>query len=53
MKRIDIGQAIAIAANAGVIVGIAFLAVEVSQNNDQLAALRLSPAGSVAGTAAR
>ena len=38
MKRIDIGQAISIAANAGVIVGIAFLAVEISQNNGQLAA---------------
>jgi hypothetical protein len=38
MKRIDIGQAIAIAANAGVIVSIAFLAVEISQNNEQLAA---------------
>ena len=38
MKKIELGQAITILANIGVIVGIAFLAVEVSQNNDELAA---------------
>ena len=33
MKKIDLGQAITILANVGVIVGIGFLAVEVNQNN--------------------
>jgi hypothetical protein len=38
MKPIELGQAVAIIANVGVIVGIAFLAVEIGQTNDQLAA---------------
>jgi len=38
MKKIDLGQAISIVANVGVILGIAFLAVEVSQNTDALTA---------------
>jgi len=33
MKKIDLGQTITILANLGVIVGIAFLAIEMSQNN--------------------
>ena len=36
MKKIDLGQTIGILANIGVIAGIVFLAIEVSQNNDQL-----------------
>ena len=36
MKRLDIGQSIAILANLGVIVGIVFLAFEITQNNDLL-----------------
>ncbi len=38
MKKIDLGQGIGILANVGVIAGIIFLAVELRQNNDQLAA---------------
>jgi hypothetical protein len=38
MKRIDLGQAIAILANLGVIAGIVFLAIELQQNNELLAA---------------
>lgn len=33
MKKIDLGQAISITANIGVIIGIVFLAVEISQSN--------------------
>jgi hypothetical protein len=36
MKKIDLGQAISILANVGVIAGIVFLAVEIRQNNDLL-----------------
>ena len=38
MKKIDLGQSISIAANLGVIAGIVFLAIEIGQTNDQLAA---------------
>ena len=38
MKEIDLGQTITILANIGVIIGIAFLALEIRQNNRQLAA---------------
>jgi len=38
MKKIDPGQAIAILANLGVIAGILFLAIELQQNNELLAA---------------
>ena len=38
MKKIDVGQTMTILANLGVIIGIAFLAVEINQNNSQLAA---------------
>ena len=38
MKRIDLGQTISILANIGVIAGIVFLAVELQQNNELLAA---------------
>ena len=38
MKNIDLGQTIQIIANVGVIAGIIFLAVELQQNNDFLAA---------------
>jgi hypothetical protein len=37
MKKIEVGQAISILANFGVIVGIVFLAIEIRQNNQQLA----------------
>jgi hypothetical protein len=37
MKKIDLGQTITILANIGVILGIVFLAVELSQNNEELA----------------
>jgi len=33
MKKIELGQAISITANIGVIIGIVFLAVEISQSN--------------------
>lgn len=36
MKKIDVGQVLTILANAGVIVGIVFLAFEIQQNNDLL-----------------
>jgi hypothetical protein len=36
MKKIDIGQAIQIVANIGVIAGIALIAVQLRQNNDLL-----------------
>ena len=36
MKKIDLGQAIAILANLGVIAGIIFLALELHQNNEFL-----------------
>lgn len=38
MKKIDPGHTITILANLGVITGIAFLAVEIAQNNEQLVA---------------
>ncbi len=38
MKKIELGQTIGIIANLGVIAGIVFLAVELRQNNDLLAA---------------
>ena len=38
MKKIDLGQAITILANVGVIAGILFLAIELQQNNDLLSA---------------
>ena len=38
MKKIDLGQAISIIANVGVIAGIAFLALELRQNNEFAAA---------------
>jgi hypothetical protein len=38
VKKIDLGQTIGILANIGVITGIVFLAVEIRQNKDQLAA---------------
>jgi hypothetical protein len=37
LKKIELGQAIGILANLGVVAGIIFLAVEIRQNNDQLA----------------
>jgi len=36
MKKIDLGQSIAILANVGVIAGIVFLALELNQNSKQL-----------------
>jgi hypothetical protein len=36
MKKIDVGQAVQILANVGVIAGIAFLVVEIDQNNEAL-----------------
>ncbi len=38
MKKIDLGQTIGILANVGVVAGIIFLAVELQQNNELLAA---------------
>jgi hypothetical protein len=38
MKKIDLGQTIQMLANIGVIAGIAFLAVEISQNTGMLEA---------------
>jgi len=38
MKKIDLGQAISILANVGVIAGIVFLGLELRQNNQLLAA---------------
>ena len=38
MKKIDLGQAIQIIANVGVIAGIVFLAIELRQNNEYMAA---------------
>ncbi len=38
MKKIDLGQTITILANVGVIAGIVFLAFEIQQNNEFLAA---------------
>jgi hypothetical protein len=38
MKRIDLGQAISVPANLGVIAGIVFLALELQQNNELLGA---------------
>lgn len=38
MKKIDLGQTITILANVGVIVGLAFLALEINQNNRLLRA---------------
>ena len=37
MKKIDLTQAVSILANVGVIIGIVFLVIEISQTNDQLA----------------
>ncbi len=36
MKKIELGQTIAILANVGVIAGILFLAIELRQNNEAL-----------------
>ena len=36
MKKIDLGQAVSVLANVGVIAGIVFLAVELRQNNELL-----------------
>ena len=38
MKKLDLGQAVGILANLGVIAGIAFLAIELNQNNELLRA---------------
>ncbi len=38
MKKVELGQAITILANVGVIAGIVFLAVELQQNNELLTA---------------
>ncbi len=38
MKKIDLGQTITILANVGVVAGIVFLAVELRQNNEFMAA---------------
>ena len=38
MKKIDLGQTLTILANVGVIAGIAFLAVELRQNNEMMRA---------------
>ena len=38
MKQIDLGQAISTLANVGVIAGIIFLAIELHQNNELMAA---------------
>ena len=38
MKKVDLGQTISIFANLGVIAGIVFLAIELQQNNELLAA---------------
>ncbi len=38
MKRIELGQAISIVANIGVIAGIVFLGIELRQNNELMAA---------------
>jgi len=38
MKKIDLGQIVTVLANVGVIVGIAFLALEINQNNRLLRA---------------
>jgi len=37
MKKIELAQAVSILANVGVITGIVFLVIEISQTNDQLA----------------
>lgn len=36
MKKLDVAQTLQIVANAGVIAGIIFLAIEINQNNEQL-----------------
>ena len=38
MKKLDLGQAISILANVGVIAGIVFLATEIAQTNEYMAA---------------
>jgi len=38
LKKIDLGQAIGILANAGVIAGIVFLGMELRQNNELVVA---------------
>ncbi len=38
MKKIDLGQAVTVLANVGVIAGIVFLGMELQQNNELLAA---------------
>jgi hypothetical protein len=38
MKKLDLGQTLGVLANAGVIAGIVFLAVELQQNNELLEA---------------
>ena len=38
MKKIDVGQAVGIFANLGVVAGIVFLAIEIGQNNELMRA---------------
>ena len=38
MKKIDLGQTAAVLANLGVIAGVLFLALELQQNNELIAA---------------
>jgi hypothetical protein len=38
LKKLDLGQTVSILANIGVIAGIVFLAIEISQNNELLGA---------------
>ena len=38
MKKIDLGQSVQVAANLGVIAGIIFLGIEISQNNELMEA---------------
>ena len=42
MKKIDLGQTVSMLANIGVIAGIAFLAIELRQNNQLLRAEAIS-----------
>ena len=38
MKKVDVGRAVGILANLGVVAGIIFLAIEVGQNNELMRA---------------
>jgi hypothetical protein len=38
MKKVDVGQAVSIFANLGVVAGIVFLAIEIGQNNELMRA---------------